>query len=132
MTSRPFLLSLIVPTETNIPILEARSHFEKSYGSHLPTPHAFELEPVIAANIGLVDECLSPHFCLQKKLTVGGCNGKASDVSTWPAMIRTGDLAQVPEHRSIRRRQSQCAPVQDCLQPKFIIEPHFAGRKSLM
>jgi hypothetical protein len=39
----------------------------------------------------------------RKKRTVGGCNGKASDVSTWPAMIRTGDLAQVPrspEHPS--------------------------------
>jgi hypothetical protein len=77
-------------------------------------PHAFELEPVIAANIGLVDECLRLHFCLQKKLTVGGfclqkkltvggCNGKASDVSTWPGMIRTGDLAlmsQSPQHPS--------------------------------
>ena len=50
-----------------------------------------------------------------------------------------------PKHRSSRRRQSQRAPgireqprlkrtrtVQDFLQRNFIIEPHFAGRKSLL
>jgi hypothetical protein len=85
----------------------SRSHFEIILWVPSTHPHAFELEPVIAGNIGLVDECLRLHFCLQKKLTVGGfclqkkltvggCNGKAGDVSTWPAMIRTGDLALVP------------------------------------
>ena len=86
------LSRIYVPTEANIPILEACRISKNPMGPIYP-PHAFELEPVIAANIGLVDECLRLHFCLQKKLTVGGCNGKASDVSTWPAMIRTGDLA---------------------------------------
>jgi hypothetical protein len=50
------------------------------------------------------------------------------------------------KHRSIRRRQSERTPgireqpkpaqrtrtVQDFLQRKFIIEAHFAGRKSLL
>ena len=55
----------------NIPILEAGRISKNPMGPIYP-PHAFELEPVIAANIGLVDECLRLHFCLQKKLTVGG------------------------------------------------------------
>jgi hypothetical protein len=95
-----------VTTEANIPILEADRISKNPMGPIYP-PHAFELEPVIAANISLVDECLRLHFCLQKKLTIGGfclqkktdgrwLQWKSKDVSTWPAMIRTGDLALVP------------------------------------
>jgi hypothetical protein len=37
------------------------------------------------------------------------------------------------KHRSIRRRQSERTPgIREQPKPKFIIEAHFAGRKSLM
>jgi hypothetical protein len=80
----------------------------------------------------------------RKKRTVGGCNGKASDVSTSPAMIRTGDLAlmsQSPQHPSppnparpeLENSQDpkRTMTVQYFCSANYV-EAHSTDRKSLM
>jgi hypothetical protein len=61
------VLSLIyVPTEANIPILEARSHFRNNPKGGGNPPPVHRLEPVIAVDFGLVDEY--PYFHIGQKI----------------------------------------------------------------